>query len=79
MLTQGHYLKKVGIMTFKDLYTYFSSMYIYKCIDTPSYYHGYKLSHSARNPRNLQALYCSKNICKTSLLYLVATACMWSG
>ena len=64
--------KKVGIMTFKDLYTYFSSMYIYKCINNltpPSYYHGYKLSHSARNPRNLQALYCSKKICKTSLLF----------
>ena len=52
--------QKLRIMTFKDMYTYFSSMYIYKCINNllpPSYYHGYKLSYSARNPRNWQALY----------------------
>ena len=50
----------------------YASMYIYKCINNllpPSYYHGYKLSHSARNPRNLQALFCSKKISKTSLLF----------
>ena len=70
--------KKLRIMTFKYLYTYFSSMYIYKCINKltpPSYYHGYKLSHSARNPRNLQALYIvPRKFIKLSY-YLVATAC----
>ena len=53
-------------------------MYIYKCINkllAPSYYHGYKLSHTARNPRNLQALYVVPTKLVKLPYYLVATAC----
>lgn len=64
--------RKFNWLDFNQLYTYFSVIHIYKCINRilpQPFWNYFKLSRSVRNSRNLQSLYCSISICKTSLCY----------